>query len=205
MNVLFSQIKSRLSERDRQILVLLEQDLGAQEIAKAFKISYSAAGKAIQRARERMAAILSAPKINGTRKTTTVHVPEPLELRFGNPEFKVKPIRQFFLEANPNPERQAVLTRRRKGHRRESAARRSSGRLHLASCSPCFAEFRSFKVQVDNAQSSRLRILAWAIAACLLLAVGIYGSRLLFKKSEPNVVKGEPDTGGPIGRSRSNH
>ena len=60
LNVLFSQIKSRLSERDRQILVLLEQDLGAQEIAKAFKISYSAAGKAIQRARERMAAILSA-------------------------------------------------------------------------------------------------------------------------------------------------
>ena len=30
----------------------------------------------------------------------------------------------------------------------------------------------------------------WAIAACLLLAVGIYGSSLLFKKSEPNVVKG---------------
>src|SRR5258708_31991646 len=44
LNVLFSQIKSRLSERDRQILVLLEQDLGAQEIANAFKISYSAAG-----------------------------------------------------------------------------------------------------------------------------------------------------------------
>jgi DNA-directed RNA polymerase specialized sigma24 family protein len=60
LNVLFSQIKSRLSDRDRQILALLEQDLGAQEIAKAFKISYSAAGKAIQRARERMAAILSA-------------------------------------------------------------------------------------------------------------------------------------------------
>lgn len=60
LNILFSQIKARLSERDRQILVLLEQDLGAQEIARAFKISYSAAGKAIQRARERMAAILSA-------------------------------------------------------------------------------------------------------------------------------------------------
>jgi DNA-directed RNA polymerase specialized sigma24 family protein len=60
LNVLFSQMKAQLSERDRQILVLLEQDLGAQEIAKAFKISYSAAGKAIQRARDRMAAILSA-------------------------------------------------------------------------------------------------------------------------------------------------
>ena len=61
LNVLFSQIKSRLSERDRQILVLLEQDLGAQEICKAhLRSGYSAAGKAIQRARERMAAILSA-------------------------------------------------------------------------------------------------------------------------------------------------
>jgi hypothetical protein len=60
LNVLFSQIKARLTERDRQILVLLEQDLGVQEVAKVFKISYSAAGKAIQRARDRMAAILSA-------------------------------------------------------------------------------------------------------------------------------------------------
>ena len=60
LGVLFSEIKARLSERDQQILALLEQDLGPQEIAKVFEISYSAAGKAIQRARERMAAILSA-------------------------------------------------------------------------------------------------------------------------------------------------
>ncbi len=59
MNLLFSEIKARLSERDRQILVLLEQDLGPKEIAKAFDISYVAAAKAIQRARDRMAAILS--------------------------------------------------------------------------------------------------------------------------------------------------
>lgn len=56
---LFSEIKTQLSERDRQVLVLLEQDLGPQEIAKAFEISYFAAAKAIQRARDRMAAILS--------------------------------------------------------------------------------------------------------------------------------------------------
>ena len=60
LNLLFSEIKTRLSERDRQILVLLEQDLGPTEIAKTFAISYSAAAKAIQRARERMTAILSA-------------------------------------------------------------------------------------------------------------------------------------------------
>ena len=58
-NLLFSEIKARLSERDRQILVLLEQDFGAKEIAKAFNIKYAAAAKAIQRARDRMAAILS--------------------------------------------------------------------------------------------------------------------------------------------------
>jgi DNA-directed RNA polymerase specialized sigma24 family protein len=58
LNVLFAEIKTQLSERDRQILVLLEQGLGPQEIAKAFDMSYSAAAKAIQRARDRMAAIL---------------------------------------------------------------------------------------------------------------------------------------------------
>jgi hypothetical protein len=45
-------------------------------------------------------------------------------------------------------------------------------------------------MQFENARSSRRRNLVWAIAACLLIAVGIYGSSLLFKKSEPNVVKG---------------
>lgn len=59
LSVLFSEIETRLSDRDRQILVLLEQDLGPREIAKALEISYSAAAKAIQRARERMEAILS--------------------------------------------------------------------------------------------------------------------------------------------------
>jgi DNA-directed RNA polymerase specialized sigma24 family protein len=59
LSVLFAEMKAQLSERDRQILVLLEQDLGPQEIAKAFEISYSAAAKAIQRARDRLATILS--------------------------------------------------------------------------------------------------------------------------------------------------
>jgi len=78
LNVLFSQIKARLTERDRQILVLLEQDLGAQEIAKACKISYSAAGKAIQRARERMAAILSATEDQGEEENEAVSRPRAI-------------------------------------------------------------------------------------------------------------------------------
>ena len=59
LNILFSEMKAQLSERDRQVLVLLEQDLGAREVAAAFGISHKAAAKAIQRARDRMAAILS--------------------------------------------------------------------------------------------------------------------------------------------------
>jgi len=84
LNVLFSQIKARLSERDRQILVLLEQDLGPKEIAKAFNISYLAAAKAIQRARERTAAILSGTGSESNEDDKKCHDPEHLALEFGD-------------------------------------------------------------------------------------------------------------------------
>jgi DNA-binding CsgD family transcriptional regulator len=84
LNVLFSQIKARLSERDRQILVLLEQDLGPKEIAKAFNISYLAAAKAIQRARERTAAILSGTGSGSNEDDKKYHDPEHLALKFGD-------------------------------------------------------------------------------------------------------------------------
>ncbi len=103
----------------------------------------------------------------------------------------MKPIRQFFLEANPNPERHGCPDEKTlKDIAENRLPANHPARLHLASCSPCFAEFRSFKAQVGEARASRRRLLAWAIAACLLIGVGIYGSRLLFKKPEPNVVKG---------------
>jgi DNA-directed RNA polymerase specialized sigma24 family protein len=60
LTILFAEIKAQLSERDRQILVLMEQDLGGpQQIAEVFEMSYSAAAKAIQRVRDRMVAILA--------------------------------------------------------------------------------------------------------------------------------------------------
>jgi hypothetical protein len=60
LSILFAEIKVQLSTRDRQILVLMEQDLGSpQQIAEVFEMSYSAAAKAIQRVRDRMAAILA--------------------------------------------------------------------------------------------------------------------------------------------------
>jgi hypothetical protein len=116
-----------------------------------------------------------------------------LALRFGNPEINVKPIRQFFLQANPNPERYGCPDEKTlKDLAENRLPANHPARLHLASCSPCFAEFRSFKGQSEAARASRRRILAWGIAACLLLAIGLFGSKSLFKKSDANVVANGP-------------
>ena len=57
--LLFAQIRRQLSERDREICILLEQDLSSPgEIAKVLQISYAAAAKALQRARKRIASIV---------------------------------------------------------------------------------------------------------------------------------------------------
>jgi DNA-directed RNA polymerase specialized sigma24 family protein len=59
--VLFDQLKTKLSERDRHILVLLQQDItDPASVAAALGVSYAAAAKAIQRVKERIAAILVA-------------------------------------------------------------------------------------------------------------------------------------------------
>src|SRR6266700_4330331 len=132
----------------------------------------------------------------GERKTKPCHDHEPLALRFGNPERNVKPIRQFFLEANPNPERQGCPDEKTlKDIAENRLPADHPARLHLASCSPCFAEFRSFKEQFEAGQASRRRILAWGIAACLLVAIGLFGLKSLFRKSEPNMVKRGDQTG----------
>jgi RNA polymerase sigma factor (sigma-70 family) len=58
--VLFEQLSLRLSERDRHILVLLQQDkTKPASVAAALGVSDVAARKAIQRVKERMAAILT--------------------------------------------------------------------------------------------------------------------------------------------------
>src|ERR1700757_977288 len=125
----------------------------------------------------------------GERKTKPCHDHEPLALRFGNPERNVKPIRQFFLEANPNPERQGCPDEKTlKDIAENRLPTDHPARLHLASCPPCFAEFRSFKGQFEDKRASQRRILAWAIAACLLVAVGLFGVKIIGKKSDGNVV-----------------
>jgi hypothetical protein len=105
------------------------------------------------------------------------------------PERIVKPIRQFFLEANPNPERQGCPDEKTlKDIAEHRLPADHPARLHLASCSPCFAEFRSFTGQFEAKRASRRRILAWGIAACLLVAVGLFGMKTIIKKSDRNAV-----------------
>jgi hypothetical protein len=98
----------------------------------------------------------------------------------------VKSIRQFFLEANPNPKREGCPDEKTlKDIAENRLPADHPARLHLASCSPCFAEFRSFKTEADAARASRLKILAWGLAACLVIALGVYGSRALLRKQAP--------------------
>ncbi len=104
----------------------------------------------------------------------------------------MKPTRQFFLEANPNPERQGCPDEKTlKDIAENRLPADHPARLHLASCSPCFAEFRSFKGQFEAKRSSQRRILGWAIAACLLVAVGLFGVKSIGRKSDGNVVTGQ--------------
>ncbi len=101
----------------------------------------------------------------------------------------MKPTRQFFLEANPNPERQGCPDEKTlKDIAENRLPADHPARLHLASCSPCFTEFRSFKGQFEDKRASRRRILAWAFAACLLLAVGLFGVKTIIKRPDENAV-----------------
>ena len=107
----------------------------------------------------------------------------------------MKPTRQFFLEANPNPERQGCPDEKTlKDIAENRLPADHPARLHLASCSPCFAEFRSFKGQFETKRASQRRILAWAIAACLLVAVGLFGVKTIIRKPDGNVVRNQTQT-----------
>ena len=64
--MLFEQLRTKLNERDRQILILLLQDITSpRDVAEALGIKYDAAAKAIQRVKDRMAAILFTVTENG--------------------------------------------------------------------------------------------------------------------------------------------
>jgi hypothetical protein len=79
-------------------------------------------------------------------------------------------IKDYFLEANPNPERVGCpdeSTIRALAEDRLPVSH--PGRLHLAGCSECFAEYRGSRLKWVDARKARRRVLTWAIAACLAL------------------------------------
>lgn len=79
-------------------------------------------------------------------------------------------IKDYFLEANPNPERTGCpdeATIRALAEDRLPVSH--SGRLHMAGCSDCFAEYRGFRLKWLERRKGRRRALFWAIAASLTL------------------------------------
>ena len=85
-------------------------------------------------------------------------------------------IRKFFLEANPREDRrgcpdEATL----KAIAENRLSLNHPARLHLAECSPCFSEFRGFKMEAEDRQRRRRSILAVAaVAACLLVGIVLW-------------------------------
>ena len=83
-------------------------------------------------------------------------------------------MKDFFLEANPNPERIGCPEERTLRALAEGRLPASHpARLHLASCSECFAEFRGFKGECEQTRKGRRRIIGWALAASLIVASGV--------------------------------
>jgi hypothetical protein len=83
-------------------------------------------------------------------------------------------MKEFFLEANPNPERIGCPeepTLRALAEDRLPVSH--PARLHLASCSECFAEFRGFRGDWEQSRKARRRIIGWAVAASLIAVIGI--------------------------------
>jgi hypothetical protein len=79
-------------------------------------------------------------------------------------------IKDYFLGANPNPERIGCpdeSTIRALAEDRLPASH--PVRLHMAECSECFAEYRGYRREYMDARQTRRKLLAWAIAASLML------------------------------------
>jgi len=83
-------------------------------------------------------------------------------------------IKDYFLEANPNPERvgcpgEATI----KALAEDRLPVSHPGRLHLAACSECFTEYRGYRLKWLETRKARRKVLAWAIAASLTLFAAV--------------------------------
>jgi hypothetical protein len=81
-------------------------------------------------------------------------------------------LKNYFLEANPNPKRIGCPPEEKlKAVAENRLPVDDPARLHLASCSECFAEYRGYKGEWEERRSARTRIVGWIAAACALAAV----------------------------------
>ena len=82
-------------------------------------------------------------------------------------------IKDYFLEANPNPARKGCPDEKTlQGIAEDKLPVSHPARLHLSSCSECFAEYRGYRFAWKEASKKRLNVARWSIAAGLLVAVG---------------------------------
>lgn len=83
-------------------------------------------------------------------------------------------IKDYFLEANPNPARNGCPDEKTlQGLAEDKFPASHPARLHLASCSECFAEYRGYRFAWEEASKKRrLNLARWSIAAGLLVAFG---------------------------------
>jgi hypothetical protein len=98
-------------------------------------------------------------------------------------------MKDFFLEASPNPERIGCPEERTLRALAENRLPASHpARLHLASCSECFAEFRGFRGDWEHSRKARRRIIGWAVAASLIVASSGGVWEYQHKRAERNAV-----------------
>ena len=82
-------------------------------------------------------------------------------------------IKDYFLEENPNPERKGCPDEQTlQGLAEDRLSVSHPARLHLASCSECFAEYRGYRLAWKQAPKPKPKLVPWAIAAGLALACG---------------------------------
>jgi hypothetical protein len=82
-------------------------------------------------------------------------------------------IKDYFLEANPNPQRMGCPSEEiLKAIAEGRLPANHTSRLHLTTCSECFAEFRGYRADLEESWRSHRKVVGWVIAASLILASG---------------------------------
>jgi hypothetical protein len=96
-------------------------------------------------------------------------------------------IREFFLRGNPNPKGEGCPDRATlKGIAENTLPPNDPARLHLASCSPCFSEFRELKAHYEK-QKVASRHRQQRLYAILAVAAGLLMAAVLRFSGKPSL------------------